>query len=263
MENYKTVKQIADEIGVVRQTIHKYIQTEPLKPLLNDYIKHLGKGNKVYIHIDGVELIRKHLTGGNEDEKDTFKDNINDSNNNVDEEDETSENIINEKDEKDNANNKKDNIEVNKYSKKYIEMLENQIQEKDKIIAELSKSIFNFSQSVNADKHNELVENIKPSLIEAASSESRTHQQEKEKSGGFFRNLFKSKKKKIISRQKLSTALPTNYLPHFNEKADIIYIINDVVILLYYSFINSSSLFVKWKKFKQINESMRYNNVKE
>jgi hypothetical protein len=197
MENYKTIRQIATETGVVRQTIHKYINTEPLKSLLNNYIKYLGKGNKIYIHTDGIELIRKYLIGDDKDEKDVFEDDINTNGKIEDAEDKFGHQNDDAKDCQDDFEDNKDNVEINEYSKKYIKMLESQIEEKDKIIAELSKSIFNFSQSINADKQNELVENIKPNLIEAVSSK-RNIKKEKDNSNqnsGFFKKLFRKKEK--------------------------------------------------------------------
>lgn len=54
--NYKTIKQIADEIGVTRQAIHKRIKQEPLSNDLQRSI--LSVGNTVYINNDGVNLIK-------------------------------------------------------------------------------------------------------------------------------------------------------------------------------------------------------------
>jgi len=53
---YKSIKEISLEIGVVRQTIHNYINTEPSKSELQPHIKHIG--NRILIHSNGVELIK-------------------------------------------------------------------------------------------------------------------------------------------------------------------------------------------------------------
>ena len=91
--------------------------------------------------------------------------------------------------------------------------------------------------------------------------------------------IYLKAKRKTVNRQQtdqsfnLLTATPTlqrtneseiyyESRPHNdNNESGLIYIIYYVMILLYYTFINSSSLFVKWEKFKQINESMRYNKL--
>ncbi|MCL2485867.1 MAG: hypothetical protein FWF32_07435 [Endomicrobia bacterium] len=165
---YKSIKEISLEIGVVRQTIHKYINTEPLKSELQPYIKYLG--NRILIHTDGIELIKsfsinekddkdkKDNIEDKKDDKDNFQSNIKDEKDNMDKKDEDK------KDKKD----KKDN----NYTERYIEFLEEQIKIKDIQISELNKSIYNLSQSVNVDKHNELAETIKqPALIEPAANE--------------------------------------------------------------------------------------------
>jgi len=51
----KTVKQIADEIGVTRQAIHLKIQKEPLSSALQPYLTKNGKA--LYIEDIGVKLI--------------------------------------------------------------------------------------------------------------------------------------------------------------------------------------------------------------
>ena len=52
---YKSIKEISLEIGVVKQTIRNYINIEPLKSKLQPYIKHIG--NRILIHSNGVKLI--------------------------------------------------------------------------------------------------------------------------------------------------------------------------------------------------------------
>lgn len=54
--NYKTIKQLSEEIGVTRQAIHKKIKKEPLSSNLQRSI--LSVGNTVYINNDGVSLIK-------------------------------------------------------------------------------------------------------------------------------------------------------------------------------------------------------------
>ena len=76
---YKSIKEISVEIGVVKQTIHNYINTEPLKSELQPYIKHIG--NRILIHSNGVELIKSFNEKGNLDDFDDLDDN---SKNNLD-----------------------------------------------------------------------------------------------------------------------------------------------------------------------------------
>jgi len=161
-DEYKSIKEISLEIGVVRQTIHKHINTEPLKSGLQPYIKYLG--NRILIHTDGVELI-KSFSINEKDKKDAIKDKKDDKDN-------FQSNIKDEKDNMDKKDEDKKDDKDNNYTERYIEFLEEQIKIKDIQISELNKSIYNLSQSVNVDKHNELAETIKqPSLIEPAADE--------------------------------------------------------------------------------------------
>lgn len=53
---YKTIKQIADEIGVSKQAVQKRISREPLYTSLQPYID--KKGNTKYISVVGQNLIK-------------------------------------------------------------------------------------------------------------------------------------------------------------------------------------------------------------
>ena len=52
----KTITEIADEIGVSRQAVHKKIKQEPLSTSLQKFTS--TKGNTVYIENDGESLIK-------------------------------------------------------------------------------------------------------------------------------------------------------------------------------------------------------------
>lgn len=52
----KTIKQIANEIGVSRQAVHKKIKQEPLSTSLQKFMSTVGK--TVYIEVDGECLIK-------------------------------------------------------------------------------------------------------------------------------------------------------------------------------------------------------------
>ena len=52
----KTIKQIADEIGVSRQAVHKKIKQEPLSTSLQEFMS--TKNNVVYISVDGINLVK-------------------------------------------------------------------------------------------------------------------------------------------------------------------------------------------------------------
>ena len=53
----KTVKQIADEIGVSKQAIHQKIKQEPLSSSLQQFMT--TKGNTLYIDVDGENIIKQ------------------------------------------------------------------------------------------------------------------------------------------------------------------------------------------------------------
>ena len=52
----KTIKQIADDLGVTKQAIYKKIKLEPLLTSLQEFTT--TKGNTVYISVDGEYLIK-------------------------------------------------------------------------------------------------------------------------------------------------------------------------------------------------------------
>ena len=53
----KTVKQIADELGVSKQAVHQKMKQEPLSSSLRQFMS--IKGNTLYIEVDGESLIKQ------------------------------------------------------------------------------------------------------------------------------------------------------------------------------------------------------------
>ena len=52
----KTIKQVADELGISKQALYKRIRREPLHTKLHTHIK--KKGQATYIDIDGQKIIK-------------------------------------------------------------------------------------------------------------------------------------------------------------------------------------------------------------
>ncbi len=56
----KTVKQIADELGVSKQAVHQKRKKEPLSTDLQPFTKTVD--GVIYISVDGENLIKRRLT---------------------------------------------------------------------------------------------------------------------------------------------------------------------------------------------------------
>jgi len=95
---YKSIKEISLEIGVVRQTIHNYINIEPLKSELQPHIKHIG--NRILIHSNGVELIKSFNEKGTLDDLDGLDDNSKNKLDDLDDLDDNGKNKLDDLDDK-------------------------------------------------------------------------------------------------------------------------------------------------------------------
>lgn len=136
--NGKTIKEIADEIGVSKQAVQKRMSREPLYTRIQPYISTVG-GTK-YIAYIGENLI-----------KSTFSEN----------------------DRQPVANNQPTTmyipVDSDVYSvwketidtlKLQLEVKDNQLAEKDKQIGELTATVKAQAESINADRHNQLAETL-------------------------------------------------------------------------------------------------------
>jgi len=56
MDNYKTIRQIADEIGVTKQAVHQRMKRQPLSTRLQGLIQTID--GVVYIDIEGENIIK-------------------------------------------------------------------------------------------------------------------------------------------------------------------------------------------------------------
>ena len=124
----KTIKQIADEIGVTKQAVQQRIKKEPLASALRQQTT--TNGNTIYIENSGVELIKQSFSTTIADNKLTINDNL-----------------------------------LVDFFKEQLQEKDRQLSEKDKQIADLTETIKIQAQSINANNHNELAETLQRKLL--------------------------------------------------------------------------------------------------
>lgn len=140
----KTIKQIADEIGVSKQAIFYRIKKPPLSNTLRSLT---SKENGVLmVSFDGERLIKQAF---NIETVKTFDDKEPSKENSLFDSVYTTENEI--------IKILQSNIDVFKQT---IVLLENQLKIKDKQIEELTATIKTQAESINADRKNELASTI-------------------------------------------------------------------------------------------------------
>jgi predicted transcriptional regulator len=127
----KTIKNIADELGVSKQAVFYRIRKEPLSKDLQSL---MSKTNGVLtVSVDGETLIKKAFNDNSakmfDDKKASNENGIFDG-------------------------------EIIKILEKNIETLQKQLEVKDKQIEELTETIKIQAESINADRKNELAETI-------------------------------------------------------------------------------------------------------
>ena len=122
----KTIKQIADEIGVSKQAVHQKIKKEPLSTNLRSLISTIG--NTVYIENVGVELIRAEFSSSVD---------VKFASTNVNEID-----------------------SIVEFLKQQLQEKDKQLAEKDKQITALTETVKTQAESINVDRKNELAETI-------------------------------------------------------------------------------------------------------
>ena len=136
--NGKTIKEIAEEIGVSKQAVQKRISREPLYTSIQPYISTVG-GTK-YIAYIGESLI-----------KSTFYEN--DRQPVADNQPTTLYTHV----DSDVYSVLKETIDTLKLQ---LEVKDNQLAEKDKQIGELTATVRAQAESINADRHNQLAETL-------------------------------------------------------------------------------------------------------
>ena len=136
--NGKTIKEIAEEIGVSKQAVQKRISREPLYTRIQPYISTVG-GTK-YIAYIGENLIKSTFS---ENERQPVVDN--------------QPTTLYIPVDSDVYSVLKETIDTLKLQ---LEVKDNQLAEKDKQIGELTATVKAQAESINADRHNQLAETL-------------------------------------------------------------------------------------------------------
>jgi len=176
----KTIKQIADEIGVSKQAVFYRIKKEPLSNVLTPFIS--NEKGVLKVDFDGEMLIKKDFDG---ESIEMIDDNL------------TS--IDGKKPSKPNKTNTlfdgefiellKENIQV---LQEQLKVKDKQLESKDKQIEELTVTIRLQAESINAAHKNELAETIIDGRQVLINGEPNTNEVE-EKKRGFFKKRFGKK----------------------------------------------------------------------
>jgi len=169
----KTIKQIADEIGVSKQAVQKRIAREPLCTSLSMYID--KKGNTIYIQGKGETLIKEAFLKNKRVQV---------------------------------ADNQSATIDMDTYTKEdtlldvlkaTIDTLQNQLDKKDEQLATKDRQIEELisitreqAQSINIDRHGEFAEKLieGQKMIDIDSS---IKNETKEKNPSFWKRVFGKK----------------------------------------------------------------------
>ena len=190
----KSIIDLSKEINVSRQAIHQRIKQEPLQSALKDSISYVGK--KMFVDDEGVKLIKQAYfkkLPETIDEMDETVDRVDAKVDCIDSGIDTIDKQINDidKEKPETSSSSSQNISVDneiiKLLQQNINILQTQLDVKDKQIEELTSTVKNLSESINADRKNELVENFIDGNVKLIESESK-------KEGNFLQRIFKSKK---------------------------------------------------------------------
>jgi len=141
----KTIKQIADEIGVSKQAVHQKIKQEPLSSSLRQLTS--MKGRALMIDVDGERLVKM-----------AFALKIVKQIDDVDINETSTENVSS-------------NSELIELLRENISVLQEQLKIKDKQIEELTATVKIQAESINHDRKNELAETIIDGNLLAAKNE--------------------------------------------------------------------------------------------
>ena len=133
-EIVKTVAEIAAEIGVSKQAVYKKIKCKPLSVSLQQFMS--TKNNKLTVNDDGITLIKQEFN----------KKTVNQSVNQSSTKSSTVDTLV--------------DGELIEILKENMAVLQEQLRIKDNQIGELTVTIKNLSESINAANKNELAETI-------------------------------------------------------------------------------------------------------
>lgn len=155
MENGKTIKQIADELGVSKTAVYKKIDNLGLRSSLRKI------ANQFTVDKTQEKLIKQAFSENQSQTK--------------------------------NANQVCDNDNQTQTSLRLISMLQKELDIKNKQIEDLTATVKSLSQSINADRHGELADKlIEGKLIDGGADPQAETPPLKEKAG-FFNKIFKKK----------------------------------------------------------------------
>jgi predicted transcriptional regulator len=130
----KTIRQIADEIGVSKQAVQQKLKKEPLASSCRQYTT--INGNTTYIKNQGIELIKSAFSTSVASNLSATKDN-----------------------------------DIVDFFKEQLKEKDKQLAEKDKQISDLTSTVLAQAQSINADRHTELVGTVQQQLTAADEQE--------------------------------------------------------------------------------------------
>lgn len=136
----KTVKQIADDLGVSKQAVHQKRKSGALAKALQPFTT--TENGVVYISVDGENLLKQAFLASSRKEV-------------ADKQSET---------------NRQQDEDILAVLKATIDTLQGQLAVKDAQIAELTQANKALAQSINADRHNALAGTLQP-MLEAADPE--------------------------------------------------------------------------------------------
>ena len=172
----KTIKQIAEEVGVSKQAVQKRIVRDPLYTRLSPYI-YTEKGVK-YIDETGERLI-KSVFIKNSKEAVSIDTAI----------DKNKESI-------DLADNQRQNVYSNVHSdiikilQDNIAVLQNQLETKDRQIEDLTSTIKTQAESINLDRKNELAETLVDGQYLLSGNQPSGRNGESKSKRSFLKNFF-------------------------------------------------------------------------
>ena len=137
----KTVAEIAAEIGVSKQAVHKKIKRQPLSISLRQFTS--TNGNTLTIDDDGIILIKEVFNKKNRQPNDNRTSTKSSTNDN-----------------QSSTKNISFDDELIGILKENISVLQRELEIKNKQIEELTVAVKNLSESINAANKNELAETI-------------------------------------------------------------------------------------------------------
>lgn len=145
----KTVKQIADELGVSKQAVHQKRKSSTLARALQPFTT--TENGVVYISVDGENILKQAFLASGRKE------------------------VAGKQPETD----RQPNEDIVAVLKATIDTLQGQLAVKDAQIAELTQANKALAQSINADRHNELAGTLQQQLAAPAPEDPPAEEQKK------------------------------------------------------------------------------------